>query len=389
MKNNITKYNKCAICGACVNVCPVDAVCVQNNSNFYSVSVDSSKCINCGKCISVCPVNNLVKVQHLHSGYVGYVNDNKVLYTSSSGGIFYAIAQLVLEKRGVVYGAAFSEDSHTVEFKSTDEVPLSYLQKSKYVESNIGIVFRRIQRELDKGRQVLFCGTPCQAAGLKNFLKREYDNLVICDFSCGGLPSHKMYDEYLTSLEKKYKSKVKIVDFRPKNFGWENHSIFIQFMNGKIYTRLATLDPYYKAFFNSLDKREYCYQCDFSDNHSSDLILADCWLFKKISKMNNNHRGLSLVLTNSVKGEKIMEDISKQIIVEKIPLEKASYNIKTGHLSPNIIQRHNQFLKIVETDGFLVAVKKVLPSSILKEWKQWLKQILKRGKYERSKKNWN
>lgn len=383
--NNVSQFQKCANCGACVNICPVNAICVDRENLYYSLYIDESRCVACGRCIAVCPVNSPSKTQNLIAGYIGYMADNAVLLSSSSGGLFHAIAQLVLDSKGIVFSAAFSEDQHSVVFRSTDEIALRALQKSKYVESDIGDSFRRIKMELINGRNVLFCGTPCQAAGLKRFLGKEYDNLIVCDFSCGGLPSHQMYDQYLRHLEKRFSSKVKLVDFRPKNFGWDTYSIYIQFNNGRTYTRLATLDSYYKGFLNSLTKRDYCYECDFSDNHSADIILADFWMYKHLSDMDNHNRGLSLVLTNSEKGERIMKKIKPKLVLQTISLEKGSYNIRNGHLSQKVIDRHRNFVELVKEKGFMYAINSEVPMSLFKDWKQWVKQLIKRGRYEGSK----
>lgn len=383
--NNISQFQKCANCGACVNICPVNAIHVERENLYYSLYIDESRCITCGKCTNVCPVNTPLKTQKLIAGYIGYVEDNAVLFSSSSGGLFYAIAQLILDSGGIVFGAAFAEDQHSVVFRSTDDTPLCALQKSKYVESDIGDSFRRIKMELINGRNVLFCGTPCQAAGLKRFLGIEYDNLIVCDFSCGGLPSHQMYDQYLQHLEEYISSKVKYVDFRPKNYGWNTHSIYIKFKNGRTYTRLATLDPYYKGFLNSLTKRDYCYECDFSDNHASDIILADFWLHKCLSDMDNHNRGLSLVLTNSEKGERIMQKLMSKLVLQTISLEEGAYNIKNGHYSQKAIDRHMHFVELVKKKGFFSAINIEVPPSFRKDWKQWVKQLIKRGKYEGSK----
>ncbi len=389
MKNNISQFNKCANCGACVNICPTKAININKEKMFYELIVDDLKCIECGKCIAVCPVNNPFKTQKLISAYYGYMDNNSILLGSSSGGIFYAIAQKILKDGGIVFGASFSKDKHSVVFSNTDDTQLYNLQKSKYVESDIGDTFKKIKDNLIKGRSVLFCGTPCQSSGLKRYLGKEYDKLIICDFSCGGLPSHKIYDEYLCDLENRFSSKVEHVDFRPKNYGWDTHSIYIKFKNGKEYTKLATLDTYYRGFLRNLSKRDYCYKCDFSDNHAADIILADFWLYKKLSTMENKNKGISLILTNTKKGDTLMKELSSYLVIEKLSLEKASYNIKNGHQSKTMIERHFEFINLVNKKGVVYAVNKMAPISLRNDWKQMIKQLIKKGKYEGSKKTWN
>lgn len=388
-KSNISKFEKCANCGACVNICPMDAISVDRGAMYYSPRVDAAKCVLCGKCVSVCPVNTSENTQKLIGAYYGYVDDHKILYSSSSGGLFHALAQRVLNEGGVVFGAVFAEDGHSVVFDNTDNTALCNLQKSKYVESDVGDSFRKVKENLEQGRSVLFCGTPCQSAGLKRYLGKEYDNLLVCDFSCGGLPSHQMYHQYLCDLERRFSSKVVLVDFRPKNYGWGSHSIYIRFENGREYTRLATLDPYYKGFLHSLTKRDYCYECDFADNHAADIILADFWLYKKLSDMDNRDRGISLVLTNTEKGDRIMRELTPRLVMQTLPLDKAAYNIRSGHLAMKTVERHTSFVKKVQSEGFVSAINAEVPFSVRKDWKQLLKQLIKKEKYEGSKETWS
>lgn len=128
--NNISQFDNCANCGACLNVCPVGAISINETGYYYTPQVDGSLCLSCGKCVSCCPVNNSEKAQNLISAYAGYCLDDKILSESSSGGAFYAISQTVLSKGGIVFGAVFSEDNKKVVFENTDEVPLCKIQKA-------------------------------------------------------------------------------------------------------------------------------------------------------------------------------------------------------------------------------------------------------------------
>ena len=284
--NNISEYTKCSNCGACYNVCPGSAISVKSDCLFYTVEVDKDKCIDFGICRKVCPVNSPQSKQNVISSYGGHSIDADIVKNSSSGGAFYELANVVLADNGVVYAAAYSDDYRKVTFKSTDEVPLEALMKSKYVESYIGLSFQKIKTELDTGREVMFCGAPCQVAGLKKYLGKGYQNLLTCDFSCGGMPSHTMYKEYLSHIEKKLKSPIASVDFRPKVYGWQLHTVKITAKNGKKYIKPAIQDPYFHSFVIShVSTRDYCHQCEFAENHYSDIILADFWKFRSASRL--------------------------------------------------------------------------------------------------------
>ena len=243
---NISEFQKCSNCGACYNVCPKEAIFVQEDGLFYLPTVDTDRCVQCSLCVKVCPVNQDFEGNSPLEAYAGWSKDDRVVLNSSSGGVFYELAQIVLAKEGVVFAAAYTEDHKAVCFTSSDETPLRYMMKSKYVESLVGFSFKHIKAELEANRSVLFCGTPCQVAGLQHFLGKEYDNLLTCDFACGGLPSHRIYREYLHALENKYYSAVQNVDFRPKTHGWKRYRSTLK-MGRSIFVwepRILTLEAF-------------------------------------------------------------------------------------------------------------------------------------------------
>jgi coenzyme F420-reducing hydrogenase beta subunit len=377
--NNISEYSDCANCGACYNACPVSAIHLKEDGLFYSVEVDTEKCINCGACKRVCPVNNYEKHQEVISSYGGCSMDPESVNKSSSGGAFYELAQVVLSNGGIVFAAAYSDDFREVCFYSTEEKSLSDLMKSKYVESKVGVSFKAIKAELDIGREVMFCGAPCQVAGLKSYLKRDYSNLLTCDFSCGGMPSHKMYVEHLDAIERKLKSPISLVDFRSKTYGWDLHSLKMTSRSGKKYLRLYFQDPYFYCFVgNHISVRDYCYKCKFADNHYSDIILADFWKCRTASRIPNNHTGLSLIITCSPKGEEYIQRIRKRFALTILDNEKATYNLKEKNPpSDDFIKNREAFLTKCQNEGFAAATKSIkLKSGVKIKAKFYLKKLL-------------
>lgn len=380
--NNILKFDKCANCGACYNACPTGAITVKDGL-FYSLAVDETKCVNCGKCISVCPVNTFQKAQNIVSAYSAEHKSEEVVRASSSGGAFSALADYILEQGGVVWGAGYSGNFDKVIFQSTKKIPLDNLRRSKYVESSVGNAFREIKEILNMGTMVLFCGTPCQVAGLKRFIG-NHDNLYTADFSCGGLASHKLYEYWIDSLKKKYNSEIIDINFRSKYFGWGTHCIYAEFQNGKRYIKPAVHDPYFASFLASkLSVRDYCYQCQFSNNHYADLILADYWKYYDTYEA-SNHNGISLILVNSVKGEFLMKQIADSMNIRQLPLDKGTYNIKVTNVNSERYQKRASFLKKVEQDGFESAADKYcLPTKLNKiiyMTKIYIKKIMRRIK---------
>ena len=362
--NNICDFSKCSNCGACYNICPVNAISVNSDTMYYSLCVDEKKCTHCGLCKKACPVNAPEKKQNLTSAYMGYNRNTDIVKNSSSGGIFAAIAQHILENGGKVFAAAFSEDFRAVEIKSTDEISLEKLMRSKYVESLVGVSFQKIKQALTDGCTVLFCGTPCQVAGLKRFLMKEYENLITCDFSCEGMASHRTYEEYLAKTEKNLKAPITDVNFRAKLYGWSRHSIKITAQNGKSYKNFAMADPYFYSFIGcAINLRKYCLECEFPENHYSDIILADFWAYKRLSKVKNDDTGLSLIITNSPVGEAIIQTISADVTFTRLDLEKASYNMKNKAHNDAFYGRYEKFVADCEAKGFLSTMKSVKMAS--------------------------
>lgn len=216
---NISSFERCTNCGACINKCPINALKVVKDELFYRIDI-SSDCIDCGLCAKVCPENTVTGIGLNPKLAVGGEHtESDIVERSSSGGFFTALAEYVILKQGIVYGAVYDELGRTIIAGSSEDYTLEDIRRSKYTESLMSDSFRPIKKKLDEGKLILFCGTPCQVAGLVCFLGKSYDNLITCDFVCGGLSSHHLYQERIDTLERKFKSKVKLVNFRPKILG--------------------------------------------------------------------------------------------------------------------------------------------------------------------------
>lgn len=355
---NITSVSGCADCGACANICPAGAITVSENELFYRPEADTNKCVDCGKCLDVCPVRNQPEAVTVKGAYSVVSKDKALIKSSSSGGAMSALAENILQGGGVVFGAVYDKPRKKVIIGSTDEYPLDELRRSKYVESLAGASFAKIKSELESGRSVMFCGTPCQAAGLRRYLNRPYDKLLICDFVCGGLPSHKIYREYIESLEKRYGSVVTEVNFRPKTFGWRRYAVRISFANGKEYNRIAELDPYLSAFLHKkCSVRDNCLSCPFAEKHLSDITLADFWQSDKLTGIADDDTGISLLLTNTEAGEKAAASLDG-VNKTKVDIDKAGYVLKPVSPSQSSLAVRESFLSEYKRSGIIKAGKK-------------------------------
>ena len=345
--------DKCTGCAACEEICPTNAISMMLNSKgFYEPSVDKTKCVNCSKCIQSCPLNKK-QVVWPKKAFYGWNSSPDVLFKSSSGGAFYSIAQTVLQKSGVVFGAAYSEDWQNVIFECTDDVAFEKLQKSKYTVSNASGVYKKIRKYLNDGRIVLFTGTPCQCAGIKSVFGDKYENLITCDFVCGGMPSLSFFREHIDALQKKYGSTIKSLDFRPKDWGWGKYRLMIHFQNGKKYIKRDFADTYFTCFKSKASVRHVCEECPYFHFHRSDFTIGDYWGYRATG-IKKHKSGMSLVVCNNEKAEKLFEEV-KDFEKNEIPMKYAHYAVRDKIPRTNKLKEKDRFFKLAAENGFEAA----------------------------------
>ena len=319
--------NSCVGCGACANACAFDALrMTQDSEGFYVPVLAADQCKECGACEKVCQINaNAENVLERSDFFACRSQDAKIARGSSSGGMFAECAKKVLAEGGAVFGAALTEDCKSLIHTSTDEVPLEKLQKSKYFESDMGDVFRKMKKELANGRKVLFCGTPCQATAVRAFFGRRYENLIVLDFLCHGAPSQKAYRKYVEDLERKRGDVVANVDFRSKKLGWRTYCMYVEFKSGKKYLQPGSADPYFRFFFSKKGLRNSCYTCNRADCSAADITLGDFWGVKDYPKIKDDDAGLSLVSTHTEQGKEFFAAVAKNIDVTPLEFDAVSY----------------------------------------------------------------
>lgn len=285
---------------------------------------------------------------------------------SSSGGMFAELARYILSKGGVVFGCTMEriEDGFDVKhIYIENEEDLYKLQGSKYVQSNLKNTIKEAKEFLDKGRIVLYSGTPCQIAGLKAYLKQDYDNLLTVDLSCEGTPSLKIFNDYIKYLEK-YVIKHKIIDFKfrsKKHFGWSTSGfIAVYEHDNKIAEKILpqNLSSYFTFFLNGTILQERCFNCNFTGlNRMGDVTIADAWGVDKeytelLKTKFDKNKGISLVLMNSKKGENAIETIHKNIVINSVDVKKLrKYNHPLRHPSIKAANR-NKYLSEYNLNGY-------------------------------------
>ena len=306
----------CSGCSACANICPVNAISMKPDSEgFEYPEIDFNKCVSCGKCRKICPVANKPTDTEQFPAVYAAVNKNEdVRLNSSSGGLFTAFAEKVINDGGVVFGAGFGEHLKVIHQMCSDKKGLDALRRSKYAQSEIGNTYKEAKEQLESGRKVLFVGTPCQIGGLLAYLGKEYDNLITVDFICHGVPSPKVWEKFVSSKESKYASKAVSASFREKKDGWKPYYMSIKFENADEYSCVIPSDPYLRGFVSDLYLRPACSNCSFKLIHrQSDITLADFWGIEKTDSAFNDNKGVSLVMLHSEKGESLFDSAKQSI----------------------------------------------------------------------------
>ena len=250
----ITDKLKCCGCGACKNVCPKQCIkMLAGEKGFLYPLVNKSACINCGLCNKICPITSSKKNQTKKTAFAAYNIDEAVRSLSSSGGMFGLFAKKVIGNGGVVFGVAFDFSYKSVYHTAVDNLEeLPKLYGSKYLQSDTGNSYKEVEMQLQEGKSVLFVGTSCQIAGLKSYLRKEYEKLVTVDVICHGVPSPKVWSDYATIQEERAGAKLDRVAFRDKRCGWSNSVVALLFDNGIEVFRLSNKDYYIKGFLNNL-----------------------------------------------------------------------------------------------------------------------------------------
>ena len=295
-----SKYDCCG-CGACAQRCPHNAIeLIQDNEGFLYPQIDESICIDCGLCERVCPIINQELPSEPIKTFAAKNNDENIRQQSSSGGIFTLLATKVINNGGVVFGAIFNA-KWEVEHDYTDTIEgLAKFRGSKYVQSKIGNNYILAEEYLKDGKQVLFSGTPCQIAGLKRFLRKEYDNLICVDIICHGVPSPFIWQKY---LEQYNPADLSSISFRDKTNSWKRYEVVIRQEKKTIIREDIGKNIYMKLFLSDLCLRPSCSNCNSKSGKSkSDITIADFWGIQHLHPDFDDDKGCNLVLINSEKG---------------------------------------------------------------------------------------
>ena len=314
----ITDKSKCCGCSACVNACPVQCIVMRRDRSegFDYPVANPDLCLGCGKCETICPVLNQYEARYPLAAMAVRCDDH--VQSSSSGGVFPALAKVVTGEGGVVFGAVMERDFIVGHAEAETMEGVERMRGSKYVQSDPYTSFMDAEQYLKDGRLVLFTGTPCQIAGLKHYLSKEYENLLTADTACHGVPGPGLWEMYMKTLHDKSQNKIASVNFRNKERSWRHYDFTCSDaqMNRCVSVK-ASDDPYMALFIQNMTLRPSCYSCPARDGRSgSDLTLADLWSVGKTAPELNDDKGASGVLVNTQRGRDFMNRIDVQYMKE-------------------------------------------------------------------------
>ena len=307
----------------CSNLCPVKAISMTiGKHDFIFPKIDEKVCIKCNQCVKKCPANQPVdRQENVKHTYAAWNKDKKIRKGSTSGGVFSALAEYIINNGGVVVGVAI-HGAHAEHIAVENKTDLQMLYRSKYVQSNTGDIYAQIKQYLQSGRKVLFSGTPCQNHALRQFIG-DNDNLFQVDIICHGVPSERMLEKQLNEIESS--SPVEKVTFRYKDPNWDYFHMKYDCSDGSEVKILAVNDEYFHLFNIGDSLRASCHECHYTSTHlQGDITLADFWGYTSHSlKMSRFYKGLSLVLINTSNGDELFEKIKERLVYEESSLEMA------------------------------------------------------------------
>lgn len=372
-KHMICSEVECTGCSVCSAVCPQNAISmVMDNCGFWRPEVDMSLCIKCNACSRICPVNQVPQTYGPTKAFAYQNSDDNIRFNSTSGGFFNTVATKILNEKGVVCGAAFDEEMHLSHTFVECVEGLAQLQKSKYVQSSLSGVFKKIKDYLKDGREVLFVGVGCQAAALRKYIG-ENDKLIIIDLVCYGVPSTGLFNDWINYLNQKY-GKVEDVRFRDKTYGYATPNVKVLFEGDKYIEACRDSNMYTDLFFRHLSIRKCCHSCHFKTvNRASDITLGDLWLIGKYNSTQDDNKGTTAAFAHTEKGKELCKMICQmEINVDSVVNADALKLVESVEKVPYV----ESFWKKYQEDGFVKTVNLYESNSLKNKIKYIIKKVM-------------
>ena len=369
----ICEDDKCMGCGACVMRCPAKAIrMLEDVEGFLRPSINLATCTNCNTCVRICPANDKTDSYNKQS-YYALKSLDSIREVSSSGGAFRVLAQSVIEQNGVVISSEMHTGWRIEHSIAHDMEEIERQGHTYYVQGKAYDQFPVAEKILNNGEKVLFVGTPCQVAGLKKYLKKDYQNLYTCDIVCHGVPSPRAFQSYIQYLQSR--GELTELNHRDKSVGWKGYCTSIV-IDGRKEKNPGWLKAYNVMFSHGLINRLSCYSCPYANyNRPSDITIGDWWGAEKYRKEFVDKLGVSLVIVNSEKGQRMLQTVSNNI--ELVELKKEE-TIQNSLLKPQKKPVKRMACLIMINKSYEEAAKKYGEWNIKGYCKEYLRRILMR-----------
>ena len=385
---HITNKIDCCGCSACAMKCPKHCITMQADSEgFLYPVVNKEDCIDCGLCEKVCHELHPNEQRIPLNVYAAINKDEEIRLKSSSGGIFYLLAEKTISEDGVVFGARFDEEWQVViDYAETME-GIKPFMGSKYVQARTATAFKDAEAFLKQGRKVLFSGSPCQIAGLHHYLRKEYDNLTTVDFVCHGVPSPKVWQRYLDEVVTSGKQAINDVKFRNKGNGWKKFNFVLTYSQEEKSYSLCSWhqqNHYMRAFLSNIILRPSCHDCRAKQGRSnSDITIADFWGINAEMPEMDDDKGTGLVLVNTEKGRNALD--WNKVTYKESSVEVASkHNPGLSSMTKLYPKRGEFFANLDTSDSVIDLIEKSLRPTLIKRvritlgrLKQQVKKMMK------------
>lgn len=377
----IEDKTKCCGCTACSSICPKNCIEMKaDKEGFLYPHVRELECIHCNACEKVCPIlNHVEKEANLEQAAVIVQNkDQEICRQSTAGGAFTAIAEFILDKGGIVFGVEMQPDytvRHTA-VETKDE--LIKFRNSKYVQSDVGNTYVLAKKQLESGRLVCFSGTPCQIEGLRHYLTKDYENLILVDVVCRAVPSPGVWKKYI-SMETERHGDMQSIRFRDKTLGYQYSTMELKDNRGNVYRGGIESQPWLRMFFSGMIIRPSCTECKFRSRYrNSDFTIWDCFNVYSLDKNFNEDLGTTRMLIHTNKGKNIFEQIKSSFKYKNLEADVAVNGVQEMIESPKAHQRKKEFYSDIEKLSMPELLNKYYPVTIKIKLKKTARLLLNR-----------